>query len=133
LGECLELYRSYRKLGGREYEEEYTKRIVKETKDQYQYYEQLNNGNLRIKDVQNKMQDELQKFEKEREENEKKFQEIKDENSAEKAKLLGIIEEGNKNILSIKEGYQAEMKNLHDEMAATRRELNEARSQSGSK
>jgi atlastin len=133
LGECLELYRSYRKLGGKEYEEEYTKRIVKETEDQYQYYEQLNNGNLRIKDAQKKMQDELKKFEKEREENERKFKEIKDENSAEKAKLLGIIEEGNKNIASIKEGYQAEMKTLQEEMAATRRVLNEVRSQPGSK
>jgi len=133
LGECLELYKSYRKLGGKQYEEEYTKRIINETKDQYQYYEQLNNGNIRIKDVQKKMQHELQKFEKEREENEKRFQEIKDENSAEKAQLLSIIEQGNKNIASMKEGYDAEMRTLQEEMASTKRQLNEVRSQPASK
>jgi hypothetical protein len=133
LGESLQLFKSYRKLGGKEYEEEYSSRIVKEIKKQFQYFEQLNNGNLRIKDVQKKMQDELERAERERQENERKFQEIKDENSAEKAKLLSIIEEGNKNIASIKEGYQVEMRTLLQDMAATRRELIEARSHGSGK
>jgi hypothetical protein len=133
LGESLQLYKSYRKLGGKEYEEGYSSRIVKEIKKQFQYFEQLNNGNLRIKEVQKKMQEELERAEKERQENERKFQEIKDENSAEKAKLLSIIEEGNKNVASMKEGYQAEMKTLLEEMATTRRELIEARSHESGK
>ncbi len=133
MGESLQLYKSYRKLGGKEYEEGYSSRIFKEIKKQFQYFEQLNNGNLRIKAVQKKMQDELERAERERQENERKLQEIKEENSLEKAKLLSLIEEGNKNIANMKEGYQAEMKTLLEEMASIKRELNEARSHESGK
>jgi len=127
------LFKSYRKLGGKEYEEEYSSRIVKEIETQRQYFEQLNNGNLQIEGVKQKMREELTKFEREREQNERKFQEIKDENSAEKALLLSILEENKRNMESMKEGYSAEVEFLKNEMESTRRELNQARSQSGGK
>jgi hypothetical protein len=129
LSESIQVYKSYNKLGGKEYEEEYTSRIVKEIKIQFQHFEQLNNGNMRLRDIQKRMQEELKKAEKERQENERKFLEIKEENSVEKAMLLSIIDEEKKNIESMKEGYEVEMKNLMDEMTDIKGKLIEARSQ----
>lgn len=129
MSESIQVYKSYNKLGGKEYEEEYTSRIVKEIKIQFQHFEQLNNGNMRLRDIQKRMQEELEKAEKERQENERKFLEIKEENSVEKAMLLSIIDEEKKNIESMKEGYEVEMKNLMDEMTDIKGKLIEARSQ----
>jgi hypothetical protein len=127
LGESLQLFKSYRKLGGKEYEEEYASRIVKEIKIQFQHFEQLNNGNLRIKDIQNKMQNELEKAEREREENERKFKALKTKI------LLSIAEDGNDNIARTKEGYEAQLRAIKAEMDENRREFSEAISKMKSK
>jgi hypothetical protein len=84
---------------------------------------------MRLRDIQKKMQEELEKAEKERQENERKFREIKKQNLEEKAMLQSIIEAGNENIESMKEEYKEQIKNLENQMAASRRELIEARSQ----
>ncbi len=65
----------------------------------------------------------LKRVERKRQENERNFKEIKGENSAEKAKLLSIVEDGNKNIASMKGGYEAQIRTIQIEMAANRREL----------
>jgi hypothetical protein len=73
------------------------------------------------------MQNELEKAEREREENERKFNALKTKI------LLNIIEDGNENIASIKEGYEAQLRDIQAEMDANRREFIEAISKMKSK
>jgi len=103
---------------------------MEEIQVQYQYFIQLNNGNLRIKNVTTTMQNKCDELRRETEENKQKLMNLKDEQLAEKAELNRKIEESNRNLESIKDGYEAEMNTLRNEIASTRHELNSARSQS---
>jgi hypothetical protein len=73
LSDRLQLFKSYRKLGGKEYEEEYIKRVEKKIKKEYQHFVKLYNSEMNIRNLQNKMQEKVERAQKEREENRKKF------------------------------------------------------------
>jgi len=122
--ESINLFRSLRKVGGKTYENDYVARILNEINNQYPYFAQLNNHNLNIKEVRITSQLISNELRKENEEYRSILMIIGEQNQTEKLELLRRIEQNNRNLRSIQDRYEEEMRQLRNQISSTTQELN---------